>query len=345
MIRVLVADDSATVRELLVAALEADPDVEVVGRARDGEEAVDLAVRLRPDVITMDVHMPGMNGLEATREIMVRAPTPIVIVSSAADPADVSLSLDATRAGALMVMPALGEPLAAGFNERRAELVGMVKAMAEVRVVRRHPRRPAGPPRSPTRAARGRTELVAIAASTGGPAALHCILRMLPRDFAAPILVVQHIAPNFIEGLCAWLASACDLRVKLARQGEALTPGTVYLAPDRRHLGTSADGKIVLSDGEPLSGFRPSASHLFGSVARSHGSAAGAVILTGMGRDGVDGLHAVRAAGGRILAQDQATSVVYAMPREAVDAGLADAVLPLAEIAPRLVQWVQGGTR
>lgn len=334
----LVVDDSPTVRELLAGVLEEDPELRVVARARNGQEAVELAERLLPDVITMDIHMPVMDGLEATKEIMVRAPTPIVVVSAAATRSDVTLSLDATRAGALMVMPALGDPYAADFDARRDELVSMVKAMARVKVVRRRGPRPA--PR--VAAGRGRVRLVAMATSTGGPAALQQVLRDLPRDFPVPVLVVQHIAPNFIEGLCRWLASSCDLRVRVARHGEAMEPRTVYIAPDDRHLGANGAGEIVLSDAAPVDGFRPSATHLFRSVADSHGASAAAVILTGMGRDGVDGLRDLRAAGGHIVAQDEATSVVYGMPREAVRAGLADAVLPVQEIAAKLTKWVQG---
>lgn len=345
MIRVLVAEDSRTVRRLLVEILESDPEIRVVGEAGDGEETIEMAERLRPDLITMDVHMPILNGLDATKEIMVRAPTPIVIVSSAAREPDVGLALDATRAGALMILPKPESPLAPDFEERRAELVSMVKAMAQVKVVRRWApitTRARSVDGATARPGVGNARLVAIATSTGGPPALQRILMDLPRDFPVPILVVQHIADGFVEGLCRWLRSSCNLRVKLAEEGEPLQPRTVYLAADDRHLGVRRNGTVALVDEPPIGGFRPSATYLFESAAREFGAAAIAVILTGMGRDGVEGLHAVHEAGGWVLAQDEPTSAVYGMPREAVRAGVVDASLPLHEISGRLVNLVRG---
>lgn len=345
MIRVLVAEDSLTVRRLLVEILQADPEIQVVGEAGDGEETIEMAVRLHPDLITMDIHMPILNGLDATKEIMVRAPTPIVIISSAARQPDVELSLDATRAGALLILPKPESPLAPDFEERRAEIVSMVKAMAQVKVVRRWaPQSPpvrASVPAAPRPTARN-ARLVAIATSTGGPPALQRILMDLPRDFPVPILVVQHIADGFVEGLCRWLHASCDLRVKLAEDGEPLLARTVYLAPDDRHLGVRRNGTVVLADEPPVGGFRPSGSYLFESAAREFGAGTIAVILTGMGRDGVAGLQAVREAGGRVLAQDAGTSAVYGMPGEAVRAGVVDRSLPLPGIAGQLVNLVRG---
>lgn len=337
MIRVLVAEDSLTVRELIVSILESDPAIEVVGQAKDGRRAVELATELRPDLITMDVQMPLLDGLEATKEIMVQAPTPILIVSSRASQAQVELSLNAVRAGALMVLPTPDGPQSPRFEESRATLLSMVKAMAGVKVVRRwssarrlqRPARRRPPPPG--------LRLVAVAASTGGPAALQQILSELPRDFPVPIVAVQHIAVGFVPGLAQWLTGSCNLRVKVAEDGEELLPRTVYLAPDHRHLGVE-EGEVVLSDEPPLAGFRPSASHLFASAARAYGASLAAVILTGMGRDGVEGLRHAREAHALIIAQDESTSVVYGMPGEAVAAGVVDAVLPLPEIAPRLIR-------
>ncbi|HET8649138.1 MAG TPA: chemotaxis-specific protein-glutamate methyltransferase CheB [Gemmatimonadales bacterium] len=347
MIRVLVADDSPTVRALLVGILQEDPELLVVGEACDGPSAVELAVRLRPDVITMDVQMPGLDGLEATKEIMARAPARILIVSSSANEREMELSLDATQAGALMVMTPPDEPAAPTFEENRAQFIAMVKAMASVKVVRRWatptrmldaPRLPLGPLAEPPRPAR----LVAITASTGGPAALQRVLMDLPRNFPAPILVVQHIAPGFVPGLCAWLSGRCGLRVRVAGDRERLESRTVYLAPDDAHLGVRPDGTALLDHSAPIGGFRPSATFLFESLAQRYGSSAVAVILTGMGRDGVDGLRAVHRAGGQVIAQDEATSVVYGMPREAALAGVVNAVLPVERIAERLIALTRG---
>jgi two-component system chemotaxis response regulator CheB len=346
VIRVVVAEDSLTVRELLVEILESDPEIEVVGQAKNGAEAVDLTTRLKPNLVTMDIHMPIMDGFEATKEIMVQAPTPILIVSSSTSARDVELSLNAMRAGALMVLAKPDDPQSARFDGRRDELVAMAKAMARVKVVRRWGpdaravRLTAAPrvmvPPAPVR-------LIAIAASTGGPAALQRILSALPRDFGAPILVVQHIATGFAQGLADWLSASCNLRVKVAEHGERLVERLVLLAPDDRQLGVTPDGRVVVADVPPVNGFRPSGTYLFVSAAQAYGASLAAVILTGMGRDGVEGLKTVRAAGGRVLAQDEASSVVYGMPGEAVAAGVVDAVLGIDDIASRLAELIAGG--
>lgn len=346
MIRVVVAEDSLTVRELLVEILESDPEIRVVGQAKNGAEAVELATRLKPDLITMDVHMPAMDGFEATKEIMVRAPTPIIIVSSSASHEDVELSLNAMRAGALMVVTKPDNPRSARFDGRREELLAMAKAMAQVKVVRRWGPRPltARPAPALRPAARAPVRLVAVAASTGGPAALQRILADLPGDFPVPILVVQHIAAGFVAGLADWLSASSNLGVRVAAPGEPLLERTVFLAPDDRHLGVEADARVVVSDAPPINGFRPSGNYLFESAAQAYGASVAAVILTGMGSDGVEGLKVVKAAGGQVLAQDEATSVVYGMNREAVKAGVVDAVLSVAEVAARLAELVRGGS-
>jgi two-component system chemotaxis response regulator CheB len=346
-IRVLVVEDSPTVRQLLVAMLSGDPEIQVVGEADNGLDAVRAAVRLAPDLITMDVNMPGLDGLAATKEIMAEAPTPIIIVSSTASQRAVALSLDATQAGALMVLPKPEHPLAPNFEEQRAQLVRMVKAMAHVKVVRRwggqRRGRAAAPPAPPHRLGDpAEVRLVAIGCSTGGPAALRRILDALPTDFPVPVAVVQHMARGFVGGLAAWLDGGGGPRAKVVEDGERLDPGVVYLAADDRHFGVLRDAqdprgvRARLDDGPPVDGFRPSATHLFASAARSLGAAAAGVILTGMGRDGVDGLVALRAAGAPVLAQDEATSVVYGMAREAVLAGATTEQLPLDLVAPRL---------
>jgi two-component system chemotaxis response regulator CheB len=349
MIRVVIAEDSLTVRELLVEILESDPEIRVVGQAKNGAEAVELALLLKPDLITMDVHMPLMNGFEATKEIMVQVPTPIIIVSSSASREDMGHSFDAMRAGALMVVVKPDNPRSAVFSGRREQFLAMAKAMAQVKVVRRWaPRAPAVvPPMGPSRIsdASPRCRLVAITASTGGPTALQRILADLPRDFPVPILVVQHIAAGFVAGFADWLNASCNLRVKVAVSGEPLLAHSVLLPPDDRHLGVSRDARVVVSDAAPLNGFRPSGTYLFESAARAYGASVAAIILTGMGSDGVDGLKAVKAAGGRVLAQDEASSVVYGMPREAVAAGVVDAVLPLDDVAQYLMELTVGPGR
>jgi two-component system, chemotaxis family, protein-glutamate methylesterase/glutaminase len=336
VIRAVIADDSATARQLLRAVLERDGDIAVIGEAQDGAAAVDLVHRTRPDLVVMDVHMPVADGLEATKEIMMRVPTPILIVSALSH-RDVDLSLTATQAGALMALPKPQGPASPRFQEAAAELRAMARAMAQVKVVRRWSASATASARPPRRPA-ATIELVALAASTGGPAALSRILSALPATFPVPIMIVQHIARDFTAGFADWLRAGCALPVRLAQNGEPLLPGTVYIAPDDVHLGVSAERRVRLVHAAPIAGFRPSATYLFQSAARVYAARFVAVVLTGMGSDGADGVQAARAAGALVLAQDEASSVVYGMAQEAVRRGVVDAVVPLDDIAPRLVE-------
>jgi two-component system, chemotaxis family, protein-glutamate methylesterase/glutaminase len=343
-IRVLVAEDSPTARALLVEILASDPAIVVVGEARNGREAVEMSARLRPDLITMDIEMPVMDGLEATKQIMVRAPAPIVVVTGSVVGREPALSLDATEAGALSLVSKPGTPGSASFDEQCRQLLATVKAMAQVKVVRRWERarvRATPVPGLETLTKPTYARVVAIGASTGGPAALHEIFRHLPASFASPILVVQHIASGFVEAFASWLDGGCKLRVKVAQDGEPLRGGTVYVAPEDRQLGVNQDHGIALSADPSQDGFRPSASYLFESVARRYGSEVIAVILTGMGGDGVAGLRQVYAGGGQVFAQDEESCIVYGMPREAVRAGVVTAVLSPRSIAERLIIHVK----
>jgi two-component system, chemotaxis family, protein-glutamate methylesterase/glutaminase len=345
MIRLLLADDSATARELLRAILEQEGDLRIVGEARDGAEAVRLARQLRPDIIVMDVHMPVVDGITATKQIMTERPTPILIVSAATQ-RDVDLSLTATQAGALMALPKPDGPGSPRFDESAAELREMARAMSQVKVVRYSASFAASERPSVSRRGSPKAiELVALAASTGGPAALRQVLTALPPTFPAPILVVQHIARDFAAGFADWLGSGCSLRVKVAKHEEQIQPGSVYVAPDDVHLGVTASGKIRLSKEPAIGGFRPSASHLFESAGRSYGRRLAAVVMTGMGTDGAEGLVAAHAAGAYVIAQDESTSVVYGMAHEAVRQGAVDTILPLVQIAPHLVETVRRAER
>lgn len=328
-LRVLVVDDSTTSRSLLAGLLNESPHLEVIGEASSGPQAVRMTARLRPDVITMDIHMPFMDGYETTRRIMEETPLPIVIVSADHHTENVAKSFRALEAGALAVFPKPGTGPATDFDSRAAELVEAVRLMAGVKVIRRHSRprrrREIEPPSKVPRIA----EVVAIGASTGGPAALAQLLARLPADFAAPILVVQHLARGFEAGLTAWLDGVSPLAVRLAEDGDELVPGRVLIAPHDVHLGVSRGRRVVLEESDPIGRHRPSATHLFRSVGDAFGSGSLGVILTGMGDDGVAGLGNLRRAGGHVLAQDKSSCVVYGMPGAAVAAGVVDEVVPL----------------
>lgn len=334
MIRVLVVEDSAVTREYLVYLLEQEPGLKVVGTARDGVEALEQAEQLRPDIITMDVHMPRMNGYEATRRIMEQFPTRIVMVSASTSREEMDTAFEALKVGALTLVDKPGGPDHPNRAKTVRTLIETVTLMSEVKVVRRWRtrERPAPPPPLPARPSRA-IRLIAIGASTGGPQVLAGLLGKLPGDLAAPLLIVQHIAAGFTQGLVEWLSRATRLQVKVAEPDEKVRSGTAYFAPVDCQMGIAADGRIRLAKEPAVDGFCPSASYLFQSVAQSYGGAAIGVLLTGMGRDGAGGLLRLHEAGGVTMAQDEDTSVVFGMPAEAIRLGAARHVLPPDRIA------------
>jgi two-component system chemotaxis response regulator CheB len=351
-IRVLIVEDSPAFRDLLVAILQSEPGFQVVGIARHGAEGLRLAKRLRPDVITMDVHMPEMDGYEATRRIMEEMPCPIVMISGSLNKNEQKLSFNALQAGALSIMekPTLFDP-----PEVRRHLLAQIRLMAEVRVVRRWRKKGDKNGRSPAKAPSSSSprltlppgkkdtdvNLIAIAASTGGPGALIRVLKPLPPDFPVPILVVQHVTAGFGQGLASWLNSQIPLSVRLGAHSVEPKPGEVLIAPDDYHMIVNNMGLIALSKAAPSHGLRPSANHLFHSVAEVYGRTAIGVILTGMGSDGADGLLAMSQSGARTIAQDEASCVVFGMPAVAIKLGAADYVKPLDQIAGALIKLIQ----
>lgn len=351
-VRAIVVDDSHTARTLIAEILAADPQIDVVGRAANGVEALDLIHRLRPSVVVMDIEMPVLNGFETTKRIMTERPTPVVIVTSHHDPKNVALCLHATRLGALTVQPKPSTPDSPTFERDSFRFVSLVKALADVHVVRRRPS--ASPGRSDVRASTSgpsisasqhSIDVIGVGASTGGPAALFRLLAALPEDLNVPVLVVQHIAPGFTGGLARWLATATSLPVQVADDGERARRGTVYVGRDGAHLLLGGDGRLRLVATPPVGGFRPSVSSLFASLAERRGVSAAGVVLTGMGMDGLEGARAIRAAGGVVLAQDEESSAVFGMPRAVVDAGLADFIGPVEALALKLLELTSDGNR
>jgi two-component system chemotaxis response regulator CheB len=324
-IRVLIVEDSPTARKLLSHILGADPGLQVVGCAGDGEEAIELVHLHRPDVVTMDLHMPRMDGLEAVRIIMETAPTPIVVVSGQLGQADLDQTFTALTAGALAVVE---KP--AGLDSALSDrLVQTVKLMSEIKVVRRWPRRlqpalsrPAAPAQK-----RADLQLVAIGASTGGPLVLHSILTGLAGRIDVPILIVQHIANGFTAGFADWLGKTTGMPVQVGRAGEQLLPGRAYIAPDAMNMGIAPGLSLTLSADAPENGHRPSVSYLFRSVAHVLGQNAVGVLLSGMGRDGATELKLLADRGAVTIAQDPLTAVVGGMPGEAIKLGAAQYVL------------------
>jgi two-component system chemotaxis response regulator CheB len=351
MIKVLIVDDSASMRLFLEQIFSADPGIQVVGTAKDGEEALAAVESLAPDVITMDIYMPRMNGLEATRRIMETLPTPIIILSGNLEPEETMYSFRALEAGALT---ALAKPRGFGHPDHESEissLVQKVKLMAEVKVVKRwaQPRKAPVAPAAPSPAvmisaeAPVQPQIVAIGASTGGPVVIQSILAGLSRTFPLPVLIVQHMAPGFTPGFAEWLALSSALPVHIARQGESLLPGHVYIAPDGSHLLIDPGGRIALGTAPPENGMRPAVSALFRSVTDVYGKMVIGILLTGMGRDGVQELLLMKQKGAITIAQDQASSVIYGMPGEAVSLGAATFVLSPDRIVTMLEQLAKKG--
>lgn len=336
------------VQEALTHILESAPGIKVIGIAGNGEKAIEFLKNRKPDIVTMDILMPGLDGIETTRAIMQTNPLPIVIVSSNWKSDEIEKTFMAMEAGAVAVMEkpqGLGHP---DYEKQAEALIGTVKLMSEVKVVKRWSRARQGeaapvvsvPDKCAPVKSSGNIRLVAIGASTGGPPVLQTILSKLPKGFQAPVLIVQHIVSGFIQGMADWLEHSTGLPVHIASHGEYLLPGHVYLAPDGFHMGIKEGGFIRLSKAEMENGLRPSVSYLFRSVAEVQGCHAVGVILTGMGRDGADGLKVMRERGAVTIAQDKDSSIIHGMPGEAINIGAAMYVFPPDRIAKALENLV-----
>jgi two-component system chemotaxis response regulator CheB len=340
-VRVVVADDSLVAREMLSQILSSDPQIEVVGQAHDGAEAVEMVARLKPDLVTMDIHMPKMDGLEATERIMAFSPTPILVVSSSVHGEGMGRAFDALTLGALEVIKKPEPRDWADLERIGRELLRKVKILANVRVIThvRGRRDHHGYRAKPALGAGTGRSMVVIGSSTGGPSALLSVFERLPADFSAPILVAQHIAEGFVPGLVEWLDAASKVRVLQAEADMVPEPGTVYVSPTGCNMVLSG---MTLGLQEPGAGqlYVPSADTLFESVAHICGESAVGVLLTGMGADGARGLKRLHDAGAATIAQDEATSTVFGMPRAAIELGAADRVVAINDVAAVISELV-----
>ena len=354
---VVVVDDSPVQRRFVRAAVEADPDFTVVGEARNGKEAVALVARLRPAAVLMDLDLPVMSGIEAIERIMAASPTPILVYSAHVGGQESANALEALAAGAVDVLAKPGPDDTAGLDEYADQIRKKLRVASRVRVIT-HPRgklrtrdgasplprlgltRPSPVVEDPVPARPG-VKLVAIGASTGGPQALHALLRELPPDLDQAVLVVQHMAEGFIPGLASWLDQLVPLPVVVGASGRRLQPGTVTIAPSGHNLLVQDDRlRVLCVDPEPGQFHVPGIDQCFTSIADSVGPDAIGVLLTGMGRDGAQGLKAMRSRGAATLGQDEATSTVYGMPQAAFNVGAVERQLALHEIAPAVLGLV-----
>ena len=352
-IRVLVVDDSAFMCKVLQEIINSDPQLEVVGQGRDGREAVALAASLRPDVITMDINMPHVDGLQATEQIMSSNPCPIIVVSSESREG-ASTTLRALELGAIDFVPKPSSGIDLDMRNVRDDLTRKLKLASKVRVVRTATRAKlpaqgsslasAGALRSSAAAPRppagGKFPMVAVAASTGGPAAVMRVAANLPADLPAAVFVVLHMPATFTKQFALQLAESSTLPVREAEMNEAPQPGTIYVCPGSHHLRLSSTGKITLDSGARIEGYRPSADAAFESIASFARGMTLAVVLTGMGNDAAKGVKAVKTAGGRVFAQDESTSTIFGMPAEAIKSGCVDEVLRLDDIGQAITKHV-----
>ena len=374
-IKVLIVEDSPVVTLILKRIFATSPEIEVVGTAINGLEGLELIPQVQPNVICTDLHMARMNGLEFTREVMSKYPRPILVISASVQPEDTYNVFQLLDAGAVDVFPKPRAQSSQDYESIKQELISKIKILSGVAVftLRRRNRETGEEannyacrapglhtkvggkqiepnklftapsfnfPTTPSPQPYSVSKILAIGASTGGPQALHAILGQLPSNFATPVICVQHISEGFLQGLVDWLASVSKLPVKIAKIGDLPQPGIIYFPPEGRHLEISSQGRFVYSSLPPLSGHRPSVTVTFNSVAKFYGKAAVGILLTGMGRDGADGLLAIAQAGGITIAQDEATSVVFGMPKEAIALGAAQYILPVSEIAPYLLHKI-----
>lgn len=347
-IRVLLVEDSRISLVILKRILQSSPQIKVVGEARNGLEGLALIPEVEPDVICTDLHMPKMDGLEFTSEVIALYPRPILVISASVQEEDTHRVFQLLDAGAVDIFPKPRAGLVANDESVKQALIDKIQILSGVRVLtkRRKPSFQAKRLETENLSALSfnslpKPKIVVVGASTGGPQALQELFSQLPSDFPVPVICVQHICLGFLQGLIDWLASSCRLPIQIARSGDMPKPGTIYFPPEQRHLKLDDRGRFICSDAPPLEGHRPAATVTFESVAKFYGRATVGILLSGMGRDGAKGMQEIERSGGFTIAQDEATSVIFGMPKEAIDLGAVKRVLPIQAIAPMLMELLQ----
>lgn len=343
MIKILITDDSATEAALLKHIFEAEKDMIVVGCATNGKEAIELAATLQPDLITMDINMPIMNGFEAIQLIMMNNPVPIVVISSTLNDKEMDTSFQALDAGAVSVIEKPINAQSNEFNLMRKRMTDTIRSMAEIKVIRRRFIKSKFDLKSPTiiRLPSAKYDIISIGASVGGTQVLKSILSSLPADFPLPIAIVQHMTVGFIQGFCKWLGDYCALKVKCVEHNEILKPGTVYFAPENCHFKVARINNNligILQHSHSVAGFCPSITVLMQSIANTCAEKSIGILLTGMGSDGTEGLLEIKQKKGHTLIQDKKSCVVFGMAGVAESLGAVDKIIEPAQLPTYLLQ-------
>jgi two-component system chemotaxis response regulator CheB len=346
VVKVLIVDDSAFMRNTISSMIAADPELEVIGMARDGIEAIDKVASLKPDIVTLDVEMPRMDGIEALQHIMSKTPVPVLMVSSITTEG-AEVTLDALDMGAVDFIPKNLSDLSINIVKIKEILLDKLKSIGRKGLVRQKKLKLSKPLKMPTPtqyASHRKTGIVAIGSSTGGPKALQIVISNIPKDFPVPILIAQHMPPAFTGPFAERLNQLSQLEVKEAEDGEPIKKGMVFIAPGGKHMGvkrkkiTETSINISADNGEYI--YKPSADYLMLSITETYSGQALGVILTGLGNDGTQGMKEIKNKGGRTIAESEESCVVYGMPKSVVEAGVADKIVKLDEIAGEIINAV-----
>jgi len=351
-IKVLLVEDSPVAVEILLRIFKSSPEVEIVGTARNGKEALDLIPKVEPQVICTDLHMAGMDGLELTKQVMAKYPRPILVISNSVQSDDPQNVFKLLQAGAVDILPKPMTGMPSDYDRIKDNLITKIKVLSGVKVFTR-----ALPKTTATQVITSITaseeivkkrslkitapiEVVTIGSSTGGPQALQKVLAPLPANFPVPILCTQHISQGFLQGLVDWLSSECKVKCKIAQAGESPVAGVVYFAPDGYHLELNSLGKVIFRASETVDGHCPSVTVMFKSVAKFYKQGTLGILLTGMGKDGAAGMQTISQIGGATIAQDEKSCIVFGMPKEAIALGAVQSILPIQNIAPVLIEKI-----